>query len=249
MNPLASAAIACGKRFRLRHLELLIALVTMMVVESFTAHATTFDRFLFATLLFAIVLAAVRSSSRSRRRLFSMLVIGALTTVSAVALEWHPSSRSYAMLCVGYLAFFVLLLVSLGENVFGDGVVDVDRILGAVCIFFVMGLTWAFAYALLELLQPGAFRLSDGASYNANHLGPVDELIYFSHVTLTTLGYGDVVPVTKPARTLATLEAMTGQLYLAIVIARLVGMHAADSRSRNAAKADESDTRREPTTS
>ena len=79
---------------------------------------------------------------------------------------------------------------------------------------------WAFAYALLALLEPGSFNVTPNE-------GRGDFLVfhYYSIVTLTTLGYGDVTPLTEVARAISALEALVGQLYLVVVMAWLVGMH------------------------
>jgi hypothetical protein len=90
---------------------------------------------------------------------------------------------------------------------------------------------WCRWYSLIYTFQPGSFDVStNGFNGQGIHQGTVNEIIYFSNVTLTTLGYGDIVPISRPARTFATLEAMLGQLYLAIVIARLVGLHVTDKK-------------------
>ena len=106
------------------------------------------------------------------------------------------------------------------------GPITYHRLQGAVAAYLLLGVTWGYAYALVALLRPGAFS------------GPVDvadgprAFYYFSFVTLATLGYGDVLPVHPAARSLATLEAVTGTLYLAILLARLVSLAAATPRGR-----------------
>jgi hypothetical protein len=93
----------------------------------------------------------------------------------------------------------------------------------AVCVYFFIGLMWSFVFSVLESLQPGSFRFGQGLTAN------VKNFIYYSFVTQTTLGYGDITPVTPPARNLSVLEAIIGQLYLAVLIARLVGVQIAQS--------------------
>ena len=90
---------------------------------------------------------------------------------------------------------------------------------GAGAVYLLLGLTWASAYELLHILRPEVWT---GAASEA----PVSQTwIYYSFVTLTTMGYGDITPVHPVARSLAILEAVTGQLYLAITLARLVALH------------------------
>ena len=97
-----------------------------------------------------------------------------------------------------------------------------------------VGYGWTFAYALLDETLPGSFATVTQIGPN-DYIGRVMQLRYFSFMTLTTVGYGDVVPRSSAARTMAVLEAVMGQFYLAVLIARLVGLHIVhglDSHSR-----------------
>jgi voltage-gated potassium channel len=95
-----------------------------------------------------------------------------------------------------------------------------------------IGFAWAFGYGIIELINPGSF--SGLAEIDTdNHVGRIMQLRYFSFATLTTLGFGDILPRSPSARTLATLEAVTGQIYLAVLIARLVGLHIVHAGSRD----------------
>ena len=214
---------------RLVHLELLLSLVALLVIQSFLSSTTLLQRILFNVLLFVVVLSAIRSLSASRSRLLLALALGVLGFFGALIADPLSSVAMLSVVDVCYGAVFVLLLVALCESVFADGDVDADRIIGAICIFFVIGLLWALIYTLLEIFQPGSFSITavQAPGIQQETLG---QLMYFSYVTLTTLGYGDVVPVTDASRMLATIEAMIGQLYIAIVIARLVGLHISQSR-------------------
>jgi hypothetical protein len=109
-----------------------------------------------------------------------------------------------------------------------------DKIYGAVCIYLLLGLLWGYAYTILEIARPGSFSFSGQNSPRAlveqsDYRDLERELNYYSYVTLTTLGYGEITPLTGRARQLAWMEAMLGQLFIAITIARLVGTHIASS--------------------
>jgi hypothetical protein len=102
--------------------------------------------------------------------------------------------------------------------------VTIDTIAGAACAYTLLALVWGSIYVLLEFLRPGSFSIPAAWRMGASgDLGPA--LVYFSFVTLTTVGYGDITPVWPGAGGLAAAEAVVGQLYLAITIARLVGLH------------------------
>jgi Ion channel len=113
---------------------------------------------------------------------------------------------------LGILCYVVLRLV------LRRGPITTNRIEGAIAVYLLLGLTWAHAYGLVALWHPGAFT---GA---VDGRGPLLWTYYYSFVTLTTMGYGDIMPVHPLARALAVLEALTGQLYLAIMLARLVSL-------------------------
>lgn len=97
-----------------------------------------------------------------------------------------------------------------------------DTIYGGICIYLFLGFLWCELYVITELLNPGAFSMTqEGLSPTAIR----GELNYFSFVTLATLGYGEITPVSDMARTLAVIEAVVGQMFVAVYIARLVGFH------------------------
>jgi hypothetical protein len=141
----------------------------------------------------------------------ALLLVVAL--VAAVA-RWWPGA--------GAAATALVVLV----QTFRGGPVSVHRVQGAVAAYLLLGLVWGYGYELVAALHPGAF-----ASALATP-GEDRSLIYFSFVTLTTVGYGDVTPVHPAARSLALMEALTGQLYPAILLARLVTLHTQGEGSR-----------------
>jgi len=120
-----------------------------------------------------------------------------------------------SLVFVGFLAGVVLL------HVFRSGPITSDRVQGAIAVYLLLGLMWAFLYRLIFLWNPGSFQPPNVVQQQGS---PMADLIYFSFTTLTTLGYGDIVPVDPMARSLAVLEALVGQLYPAILIGRLVSM-------------------------
>ncbi len=100
-----------------------------------------------------------------------------------------------------------------------------DRIVGAICVFLLIGLGWASVYEMLDRAIPGSFRFPADTAWSA---ASALRYRYFSFVTLATLGYGDITPVTALAGTLASLEAIAGQLYIGITVARLVALSLVD---------------------
>jgi hypothetical protein len=132
---------------------------------------------------------------------------------SAGLAPWVPLSSSVA---IGLLMVLVL------THVMSPGPVTRQRIEGAVAVYLLIGFMWAQVYDFLQVLIPGGFQFPSrvvGASARSW------TLLYFSFITLTTLGYGDVLPVHPVARSLAMVEALVGQLYPAILIGGLVSLH------------------------
>ena len=112
--------------------------------------------------------------------------------------------------------------------------VTLDTICGALAAYLLIGVGWAFAYALLNQVNPGSIvglRSEAGSSRYEDYLG-------FSFVTLTTLGYGNVVPANAKADALAVGQAMLGQIYLTVLVARLVALNLVSMRSENAKRDD-----------
>lgn len=119
--------------------------------------------------------------------------------------------------------------------------IDIEVILGALCVYLMLALVWGLAYQIVATRDPGAFSIPpailEGAANPDQALGSA--LQYFSFVTITTLGYGDIQPVASIARSLAIMEALFGQIYLVTLIARLVSMES-DQKIQLARSADDS---------
>ena len=140
-----------------------------------------------------------------------------------------PRPDLFALRDAFTLVFFGFLNAVILRRVLRDGPVNRYRIQGAVLAYLILGLMWAQAYWLMETLWPGSFA---PAAMVADPSGHGMKLTYFSFVTLTTLGYGDITPVAPFARSLAVMESFTGQLFPTILIARLVAMEL-ETRKRN----------------
>lgn len=126
--------------------------------------------------------------------------------------------------------FMVYLIIVIFSDIMRRRHITFDAVLGACSVFVLLGLAFGSAYAMLEWLVPGSFSIPAVPPSIERVFGPMTtefSLLYFSLVTMTTIGFGDIVPVAAPARSLAAIEGLLGQLYLAIIIARLVGLEIA----------------------
>ena len=146
-----------------------------------------------------------------------ILVVLALM-FSLIAIFSSKSIFTYLMIMTALMFFIQMILFSI-HQVFILDRVDINKIIGAVCIYILLALLWAIIFMLIEILSPGSF---SGISSDLKH-HKFSEFLYFSIVTLTTLGYGDVTPISPFARMVALLETIVGVFYIAILVATLVG--------------------------
>jgi len=209
-------------------LGLLICLVSLMVVNPFLQEYAP-SQPVVRIFLTAVILFSAYSFLKKKRA----LIIISLLATPAFILSWVSYSfQSPTIFLFQYAVtaiFFVYLIVSILSEIFSKNVITTDLIYGSICVYLLIGVAWANVYAVLENISPGSFNFplpylqaNPSLIESETHLSL---LLYFSFVTLATLGYGDITPVTPPAQSLAALESITGQFYLAILVARLVGIY------------------------
>jgi len=151
--------------------------------------------------------------------------LGIALVIAGIILNVLVASFPSTVFLYGSLAaLFSFLLIAVFctfKQVVFDTDISANRLVGAVCIYLLLGVIWAVAYSILEMIVPGSFQ----------GFSPLEdrewdsEWLYFSFVTMTTLGYGDISPVSATARALAYIQAVFGQFYIAILVAGLVGAH------------------------
>jgi len=122
--------------------------------------------------------------------------------------------------------FYVWSIWLAAKQVLFSGAIDANKIVGAICIYLLMGLIWALMYLFLAQAIPGAFNGLDQLVWYDNFAN----VAYYSFVTLTTLGYGDISPVAPVARFLVYMQAVVGVFYMAILVASLIGIGISDSQ-------------------
>ena len=128
--------------------------------------------------------------------------------------------------CFG-ISFTGFIVITILLFIFGEKEVTSNVIYGAIVAYLLIAIMWAFIYSVLEIIQPGSFAIGKDQVEIDRHL-----FIYYSLVTITTLGYGDITPVTAPANSFSSLEAVIGQIYLVVTVARLVGINIAQSMDK-----------------
>jgi hypothetical protein len=150
-----------------------------------------------------------------------LLFVGALVSHWWMILALSPISVVTGTLCA--IIFFSFIALSLLFHVFGHERVTGDTIAGAICVFLLIGIIWMVAYQAIHFFNPKAFNNIVAGGFSP---AAVIDLAYFSFVTLTTVGYGDITPISRPVRMFVVTEAIVGQIYLTVLVARLVGLYA-----------------------
>jgi hypothetical protein len=176
--------------------------------------------------LFTVLSLAGLATAAEKR---STLIVGLSLAVPAIALHWLAAGSARVELLGDLVGEAFLLWVTftlLMHNIRAKEVTS-ETLFGVACVYLLFALIWAMAYGIVLFYEPNALALPESLAVLGNDPGGRGVLTYFSFVTLTTLGYGDVAPASDAARMLAVLEATLGQLFLVIVVARLVGMHTA----------------------
>lgn len=206
-------------------------LVGLLVLFLVGPAIRTFASTLLSELLISVTIGvALAAGSFSLVRRTAARGIAAALGAALAAFNWlggqYDLPQLSSIAAVGFLLFCLWgIAASLRQVLIGPHV-DLNRLTGAVCVYMLMALAWAICYALVALYIDSAFAGLVGIKFNA--VWP--DFIYFSFVTITTLGYGDISPVAPIAQALAYLEAVVGQMYIAILIAGLVGAHLSTRR-------------------
>lgn len=179
-----------------------------------------------ATLIFTVFFVGIIFSTMQAMRVVGtirqagVLLAAVCILAHLIALIWpEPTLDTIELILNGIALCFVGGITLL--RVFGPGAINANRMMGAVAVYLITGLIFANLYQIISALDTGALMLGG----NVGHITK-GGAVYFSYATLTTVGYGDVVPVTPMARSLAALEAIVGQLYPAVFIGSLIALSA-----------------------
>jgi hypothetical protein len=217
--PLSATREALGRLFIGRCFYLFVTLLALVALAPFieAQYSGLMVRYVINSL---VMLAAVAAVGRS---IVSFTVVLAMAA-PALALRWlalRSGDASYVDLGLRLdVGVYVVTIALLLRFVFDREVLTSDRLWGAAAAYLMIGVLWSIFYTIIDRFGEPAFAIR-----GASGVMDLNDLLYFSFGTLTTSGFGDIVPVTRVARTAAMVEGIVGQLFMAILIARLVGVY------------------------
>jgi len=145
-------------------------------------------------------------------------IVGVALNVVSIYMPAQVLQQASILALVGFM--LVAITHTMKQVAIGSDI-SANRLVGAVCVYLLLGVIWAMVYTIIEMVSPGSF-----AGFSPmDDLGWDSEWLYFSFVTMTTLGYGDILPLSATARGFAYMQAVVGQFYIAVLVAGLVGAY------------------------
>lgn len=211
--------------------DLTIALALLLILSPIMDHLFPSSR-IDSYLTVAFLVFALFEITRQTSDLLIGLGLGIPAVAGSIFNAATPDTPSmnlgptiFAGLFLGFLVYRILRDISVGSRL------SAEKIFGAVCAYLLLGFLFSSVYVFIALVDPDAFTYSEVLASNLQSTPRGQSVFtYFSFVTMSTLGYGDISPVSAAARSCAWIQAVIGQLYLAIAIAALVGVHIAQGR-------------------
>lgn len=222
--------------FRMRHYwSVLIAQIVLILITAFLKDNIPMTAlFVFCLLgIFGSVIETIWENPLPR---ILALVSGIVAIVFALV-HFIPGVSEYIVKwgllisCIAYAVFVFIAIISIARHVFITDRITADRIVGSICVYMLIGMFFAFVYAAIDIVHGDALHMPFKVASIKD--AQFSDFLYFSYSTLTTIGYGDVLPTRPITKMLASLEGITGSVYLAIMVARLVGMHVTQTHKRH----------------
>jgi hypothetical protein len=216
--------------------RLLIALIALLVSAPLIVEGRGWN-LLLSLLATSVLITSLQAAKPGRRSLFVGLLLSAVDLgISGLAAHYGREWMLLLQIAL-WLSTMVYVAVTILEWMLARTLVTIDTLQAAVCVYLLLGLIWVFVYAFLDLVAPGEFQFSRGPNFRWTdvHARRMEfmRLLFFSYSTLSMVGGGGVATAGWFARMCACLEAMSGQIYLAVLIARLVGIHVVQNPSES----------------
>jgi hypothetical protein len=228
-QPQSSLLTRIVARIRARRFSYLAKSIILLILAYPYLEANTIDQIILTVLTIFVMLAAMIAVSQSRRDYIVMACLSLpwfLSLLLNVPLFESEGGVSVRKEIVFAVLLFSYTTISIFIHLIRSREVTTEILFAAVCVYLLIGLTWASLYVFVDLVNPGSFVDTSG---NLPMTSP--RYLFFSFVTLTTVGYGTLTPATDQARSIAMMEAIVGQIYITILVARLVGLHISKPRA------------------
>ncbi len=215
---------------------LLLVVLGTMVIEPMVAGPRADNWILDSAFSLLLVATVVAISVRTQRRAL-FISLGAVTLLATWGYYVMPQRLETPALVVQHLAGIAFLFLIVGivlRGLFAAQAISLDVILGTLTGYLLLGTAWAMIYSLVHLLSPDAFDINASlADYVSNRHARFSVFTYYSFVTMTTLGFGEMTPVSPAARNLTWLQAVVGQFYIATLVAGIVGIFVSSRSNRS----------------
>jgi voltage-gated potassium channel len=202
-------------------------LATPVLLELVSHHVSLGMRIVLFVISTMWVASATFAVSGTRKTTIIAVVLMAISLLLEVFNTLLPSNQSEIVYHLLRIVFILFIIHVLFKQIFSHSIITFNTISASICIYLLMGALWGNIFSLLDVVTPGAivFNLPPNSlAQPETILTRPFHMLYFSFVTLSTVGYGDMVPVTIAARMFAATEAVVGQIYLLVMVSRLVGM-------------------------
>ena len=206
---------------------MLLTIIALLFLSALTEHMLDANNLVLVNFIVTMTLLVAIWSLHTERQWRALRTIGSLVLVAMMFGDLLVDRFQLELFNLSLLVFLLTIAtISTGRQVMFPARIDGNIVVGAMVLYLLMGLLWAIAYLLVEEFSPGSMRGLEGENWQAN----LQTVIYYSFVTISTLGYGDLVPQQPVTQFLAYMEAITGQFYLSVLVASLVSASFGNSK-------------------
>ncbi|MFT6220078.1 MAG: hypothetical protein ACJAVG_000788 [Rickettsiales bacterium] len=197
------------------YIFLLVSLIFLLIASPFFDKGSLGGNIMDVFFLVTMIISVLIVNGNKYKIFFTLLLL--IPILARIFGDSNLNSLTTAITALFFAYIIYLMLIDL----FAVRNITPNIIFGSICVYLLIAVFWAFIYILIANFIPNSFNFSD----NIVSREEVSEFLYYSLTTLTTLGYGDLTATSSPARSISVLEAVVGQIYLAILVARFVGIH------------------------
>lgn len=218
--------------------HVILALLVLLIILSPLFERGNAIRFVFDITYLSVLAVSAGFAFRTGSRTMTLMAVILIITLSARITEvlFIPHAVFADIYHGGGLLILFLTFMIIMRSIVKSENIDSNIISGAICGYLIISIICAYLFWVLERFAPGSFKFENLNFFPITESNLIGEFFYFSIMTLTTVGYGDIVPLSRFGKMLAIVEAVIGQIYLTIIIARLVGIQISEKHQRKSLK-------------